>query len=57
MARISTYQRDTVVTKNDKVIGTDSSGSITKNFKLEDIAGFLGTLMLLGLLRNLTLSL
>lgn len=41
MARISTYQRDTVVTKNDKVIGTDSSGSITKNFKLEDIAGFL----------------
>lgn len=41
MARISTYQRDTVVTKNDKVIGTDSTGSITKNFKLEDIAGFL----------------
>jgi len=41
MARISIYQRDTVVTKNDKVIGTDSSGSITKNFKLEDIAGFL----------------
>lgn len=41
MARISTYVRDTVVTKNDKVIGTDSSGSITKNFKLEDIAGFL----------------
>ena len=41
MARISTYQRDTVVTKHDKVIGTDSSGSITKNFKLEDIAGFL----------------
>ena len=41
MARISTYQRDTVVTKNDKVIGTDSSGSITKNFKLEDIASFL----------------
>jgi hypothetical protein len=40
MARISTYQRDTVVTKNDKVIGTDSTGSITKNFKLEDIASF-----------------
>jgi hypothetical protein len=41
MARISTYQRDTDVTKNDKVIGTDSTGSVTKNFKLQDIAGFL----------------
>ena len=41
MARISTYVRDTIVTKDDKVIGTDSTGSITKNFKLENIAGFL----------------
>jgi len=41
MARISTYQKDTSVTKNDKVIGTDSTGSVTKNFKLQDIAGFL----------------
>lgn len=41
MARISTYQRDTVVTKRDKVIGTDFSGSKTKNFTLEDISGFL----------------
>lgn len=41
MARISTYQRDTDVTRNDKLIGTDSSGSTTKNFKLEDLAGFL----------------
>ena len=49
MARISTYQRDTVVTKNDKVIGTDSSGSITKNFKLEDIAGFLRNTNAIGI--------
>ena len=49
MARISTYQRDTVVTKNDKVIGTDSSGSITKNFKLEDIAGFLSSTNAVGI--------
>jgi hypothetical protein len=49
MARISTYQRDTVVTKNDKVIGTDSSGSITKNFKLEDIAGFLRSTNAVGI--------
>lgn len=43
MARISTYQRDTVVTKNDKVIGTDSAGSVTKNFKLEDLSNFFST--------------
>ena len=49
MARISTYQRDTVVTKNDKVIGTDSSGSITKNFKLEDIAGFFSSTNAVGI--------
>lgn len=49
MARISTYQRDTVVTKNDKVIGTDSSGAITKNFKLEDIAGFFSSTNAVGI--------
>ena len=43
MARISAYQRDTVVTKNDKVIGTDSAGSVTKNFKLEDLSNFFST--------------
>lgn len=32
MARISTYSIDQVITENDKWIGTDSSGSITKNF-------------------------
>lgn len=40
MARINTYELDTKVTKNDKVIGTDSNGLVTKNFKLKDIASF-----------------
>jgi hypothetical protein len=40
MARISTYQKDLTVSKFDKVIGTDSSGSVTKNFTLEDIGNF-----------------
>lgn len=39
MARISTYDLDTNVTKNDKVIGTDSAGAVTKNFRLLDVAG------------------
>ena len=38
MARISIYQLDTVITAQDKVIGTDSSGSVTKNFPLSGIA-------------------
>lgn len=32
MARILTYSIDTVVTENDKWIGTDFAGGITKNF-------------------------
>ena len=48
MARISTYNLDNTVSKNDKVIGTDSSGSSTKNFKLEDVAGFLNTSSLIN---------
>lgn len=48
MAKISAYNLDTTVSKNDKVIGTDSGGSTTKNFKLEDIAGFLNTSSLIN---------
>lgn len=40
MARISTYQKDTVITRHDKVIGTDANGSITKNFPLEGLGNF-----------------
>lgn len=38
MARISIYQLDTVITAQDKVIGTDSAGSVTKNFPLSGIS-------------------
>ena len=40
MARISKYNLDTEVTKNDLVIGTDSKTNFTRNFKLEDLTGF-----------------
>lgn len=43
MARISSYNLDTSVSKTDKVIGTDSSGNTTKNFKLQDVAEFFNT--------------
>ena len=42
MARISIYNLDTNITKQDKVIGTDFSGSITKNFPLDGIAELFG---------------
>ena len=48
MARISRYDFDSTVSKNDKIIGTDSSGSATRNFKLEDVAGFLNTSSLIN---------
>jgi hypothetical protein len=40
MARLSTYKPDLDVTKDDKVLGTDSSGG-TRNYRLEDILKFL----------------
>ena len=48
MARISSYNLDTSVSKTDKVIGTDSSGNTTKNFNLEKIAEFLNTSSLIN---------
>lgn len=48
MARISRYDFDNTVSKSDKIIGTDSSGSATRNFKLEDVAGFLNTSSLIN---------
>lgn len=37
MARISKYNFDQDVTKDDFVIGTDSQTKVTRNYKLEDI--------------------
>lgn len=41
MARISTYTSDTDVQGNDKVIGTDASGNVTRNFELSKIADYI----------------
>ena len=43
MARISTYNIDQDVRADDKFIGTDSNGIITKNFTPSGIANFLNT--------------
>ena len=40
MARISTYTIDQLITENDKWIGTDSSGGVTKNFTPGNLAGY-----------------
>jgi len=43
MARISVYNLDNNVTALDKVIGTDFTGSVTKNFVLSEIANLFST--------------
>lgn len=43
MARISKYQFDQTVTKEDFVIGSDGQTKKTRNYKIEDLANFLGT--------------
>jgi len=48
MARISSYNLDTTVSKTDKVIGTDSSGNTTKNFNMKNMADFLNTSSLIN---------
>lgn len=47
MARINTYSQDASVTKNDKLIGSDSGGD-TRNFSLESVADFLNTSSLIN---------
>lgn len=43
MARISKYQFDDKVTKDDFVIGSDGKTKVTRNYRLEDLAAFFGT--------------
>ena len=38
MARISSYPVDQNIVGSDKVIGTDSTGAITKNYTLNGIS-------------------
>ena len=41
MARIATYSKDTSISNNDLLVGTDADDSnITKNYKIEDLASF-----------------
>lgn len=50
MARISTYVKDTVVTLLDKWIGTDSNGSVTKNFTAGSVAELFNNAGAIGIL-------
>lgn len=43
MARISKYQFDDKVTRDDFVIGSDGKTKVTRNYRLEDLAVFFGT--------------
>ena len=40
MARFCNFVADTDVTKEDKLLGTDSGGA-SKNYRLEDVSKFL----------------
>lgn len=53
MARISTYVIDPVVTENDKWIGTDFSGGITKNFTPQYLADFFNESGVLGIVNQI----
>lgn len=48
MARISIYDKDTVITSQDKVIGTDFNGSVTKNFPLGGLSNFFSRTITVG---------
>lgn len=43
MPKIKTYGLDTKVTGRDKVIGTDYTGSVTKNYSVSDLSYYVGT--------------
>ena len=51
MARISSYPVDQNIVGSDKVIGTDSTGAITKNYTLNGISSWMnaeGTIGIAG---------
>lgn len=53
MARISTYVIDQIVTENDKWIGTDFTGGITKNFTPKNLANFFNESGTIGVVNQL----
>lgn len=54
MARISTYAIDNNVTSQDKWIGTDSNGSITKNFTPQGVADWINAAGSVGVAGQIT---
>ena len=52
MARINKYAQDSTPDKNDKLIGTDSSGG-TRNYSLENVGAFLSQTNVLGVHSNI----
>jgi hypothetical protein len=53
MARISTYDIDPIVTANDKWIGTDFSGGITKNFTPQKLADLFNESGIIGVVNQI----
>lgn len=53
MTKISHYNIDSSISKDDKVIGTDHADSATKNFSVEDLAEFILTAPILSGVQDL----
>ena len=53
MTKISHYNLDSAVSKDDKIIGTDFDSSATKNFSVEDLAEFILTAPILSGIQDL----
>ena len=47
MARISTYEQDSNVSFQDKLIGTNSVDSATKNFTLQSVIDLINQIILI----------
>lgn len=53
MTKISHYNLDSSVSKDDKVLGTDYADSATKNFSVENLAEFILTAPILSSIQDL----
>lgn len=43
MSKIELYNNDTVIEKQDKLIGTDANGLATKNYAISDITSYVSS--------------
>ena len=53
MTKISHYNLDSSISKDDKIIGTDFDSSATKNFSVEDLSEFILTAPILSSIQDL----